>query len=343
LRGVLEGTAARLAAERLQSPDELEPLVAASREMDDVVHDPSLHSERLVAEGPYRHVRNPLYVGLMLLDVGMLPLASALGAAWMLLAMSIFTLRLVGREEAALLAEQGEAFRRYLEAVPLRALAATALPAAGGRPQWGRALLGELLIWAMVAGTSPSRSPVSAPGFTCLGGCTVYPLLQRWPRRKLRGARLHCSKAALATRARGPRGGRRPLRARAVLSRPRSACGRHRATAGSCPRRGAGRAPGPPRARAAARRRLLACAGGPTRRPSGERRPRQPALGSGGGTLVDATAPIWSVSPRWKARTGLREGPARAPAAWLTPDSLPTRGLLVDHDSRPATTPRGAD
>ena len=41
LRGVLEGTAARLAAERLGSPDELEPLVAASREMDDVVHDPS--------------------------------------------------------------------------------------------------------------------------------------------------------------------------------------------------------------------------------------------------------------------------------------------------------------
>jgi protein-S-isoprenylcysteine O-methyltransferase Ste14 len=149
----------------------------------DVVHDPSLHSERLVAEGPYRHVRNPLYVGLMLLDVGMLPLASALGAAWMLVAMSVFTLRLVGREEAALLAEQGEPFRRYLEAVPrfvpsLR----PRVPAAGGRPQWGRAVLGELFIWAMVAGlvVFAFSFDFGRFGLTCVGGCLVYPLLQRW-------------------------------------------------------------------------------------------------------------------------------------------------------------------
>ena len=41
LRGVLEGTAARLAAERLESPSELEALMAASQELDDVVRDPS--------------------------------------------------------------------------------------------------------------------------------------------------------------------------------------------------------------------------------------------------------------------------------------------------------------
>src|SRR5262249_5627718 len=58
----------------------------------EVVHDRALHAERLVAEGPYRHVRNPLYVGLMLLVVGLLPMTSALGAAWLLLAMSVFTL-----------------------------------------------------------------------------------------------------------------------------------------------------------------------------------------------------------------------------------------------------------
>src|SRR5438552_2728132 len=39
LRGVLEGTAARLAAERLRSPDELEPLVDAAAQLDEVVDD----------------------------------------------------------------------------------------------------------------------------------------------------------------------------------------------------------------------------------------------------------------------------------------------------------------
>jgi GntR family transcriptional regulator of vanillate catabolism len=46
LRGVLEGTAARLAAERLESPDELEPLVQAVDQLDDVLED--VTSESLV-------------------------------------------------------------------------------------------------------------------------------------------------------------------------------------------------------------------------------------------------------------------------------------------------------
>jgi GntR family transcriptional regulator of vanillate catabolism len=44
LRGVLEGTAARLAAERLESEDELEPLRACCRELDAVVHAPSIET-----------------------------------------------------------------------------------------------------------------------------------------------------------------------------------------------------------------------------------------------------------------------------------------------------------
>ncbi len=44
LRGVLEGTAARFAAERLESEDELEPLRELCRELDVVVRSPSMES-----------------------------------------------------------------------------------------------------------------------------------------------------------------------------------------------------------------------------------------------------------------------------------------------------------
>ena len=44
LRGVLEGTAARLAAERLDSDGDLEPLREVCRELDAVVHSPSMET-----------------------------------------------------------------------------------------------------------------------------------------------------------------------------------------------------------------------------------------------------------------------------------------------------------
>jgi GntR family transcriptional regulator of vanillate catabolism len=44
LRGVLEGMAARLAAERLESDDQLEPLRELCRELDSVVRSPSMDS-----------------------------------------------------------------------------------------------------------------------------------------------------------------------------------------------------------------------------------------------------------------------------------------------------------
>ena len=43
------------------------------------VHDANLRTEGVVADGPYRHLRNPLYFGNLLLAVGMGLLASRLG------------------------------------------------------------------------------------------------------------------------------------------------------------------------------------------------------------------------------------------------------------------------
>ena len=58
-----------------------------------IVHDAAIHSDQLVAEGPYRYVRNPLYLGNDLLAIGLGTLASRLGFVVMVVGMFIFTYR----------------------------------------------------------------------------------------------------------------------------------------------------------------------------------------------------------------------------------------------------------
>ena len=118
-----------------------------------IVHDAAIHSDQLVAEGPYRHVRNPLYLGNDLLGLGLGVLASRLGFIVMVVGMFLFTLRLILREEAGLLATQGESYRRYFNAVPrlwpsLRAR----VPSGGAKPDWRDGLTGEIFMWSIPIG-----------------------------------------------------------------------------------------------------------------------------------------------------------------------------------------------
>ena len=95
----------------------------------EVVHDSAVHTERLVADGPYRHLRNPLYFGNMLLAVGMAMMASRIGALVIVLGNLLIVLRLIGREEADLAQAQGEGYRAFLAAVPRLWPSAPAPPA----------------------------------------------------------------------------------------------------------------------------------------------------------------------------------------------------------------------
>src|SRR5438874_257510 len=110
----------------------------------EVMSDPQLRTERLVADGPYRHVRNPLYLGTNLIALAMTPLASRLGAVILVVGIFLFNLRLIDREEAELRAAQGESYARFMAAIPrlLPALRAR-VPASGARPHWRQALAGE--------------------------------------------------------------------------------------------------------------------------------------------------------------------------------------------------------
>jgi protein-S-isoprenylcysteine O-methyltransferase Ste14 len=119
----------------------------------EVVHDAKLHSEALVADGPYRRVRNPLYLGNILLAAGTGLLAPRSGFVILLAGMTIFVLRLIAREEAQLEQEQGERFREYCQRVPrLWPSWRPRVPSGGLQPRWGQAFVGEIFMWGFFAG-----------------------------------------------------------------------------------------------------------------------------------------------------------------------------------------------
>lgn len=114
----------------------------------EVVHDASQHSEALVADGPYRYVRNPLYLANLRMMAGIGVMASRLGWVFMVASMWVFVYRLILREEDGLKQSQGDSYRAYLKAVPrLWPALSPRLPSGGGQPRWGQAMAGEMIFW----------------------------------------------------------------------------------------------------------------------------------------------------------------------------------------------------
>jgi protein-S-isoprenylcysteine O-methyltransferase Ste14 len=121
---------------------------AAAYLRSEVVHDTAMHTETLVADGPYRHVRNPLYLGTFLMSVGLGFLASRSGFVVLAVGAAIRILRLIAREEAELEKQQGERFREFCRRVPkIVPSFGPSIPAAGLKPRWGQAFRGEAFMW----------------------------------------------------------------------------------------------------------------------------------------------------------------------------------------------------
>ena len=136
-----------------------------------VVHDADIHSERLLADGPYRYLRNPLYLGNILMAAGVGLLASRLGFLVIVLGNLIIVLRLIRREEAGLLASQGESYRRYYEAVPsLLPAFRPRVPAGSGQPNWRDGFFGESFVWGFVAGMAAFTVTLSLAWYGALSG-----------------------------------------------------------------------------------------------------------------------------------------------------------------------------
>lgn len=113
-----------------------------------VVKDGGMHGAAVVADGPYRHLRNPLYLGTFLHTFALALLMPASGAVFAIVAIGIEQLRLIGGEEAFLEGKLGQRYLDYKAKVPnlLPALRAK-VPASGARPAWGMAVLGEMYFW----------------------------------------------------------------------------------------------------------------------------------------------------------------------------------------------------
>ncbi|MGH9455955.1 MAG: methyltransferase, partial [Terriglobia bacterium] len=117
-----------------------------------VMQDSRIHSDRLIADGPYRHVRNPLYFGTLLIGIGIGLYASRLGWFVIVFGVVIFYSRLIRREEAELEKTQGESFRAYCRKVPrFWPSLWPRLPAAGRQPHFAQAFAGEMFFWGLAA------------------------------------------------------------------------------------------------------------------------------------------------------------------------------------------------
>lgn len=102
------------------------------------VHAGSMQAGAVMASGPYRHVRNPLYLGSWFLGISIAILMPPSGAIVFLVLMSVFYLRLILGEEAFLAAQLGEPYLAYKQRVPrLWPSLRPRIPSAAARPHWG--------------------------------------------------------------------------------------------------------------------------------------------------------------------------------------------------------------
>lgn len=110
-----------------------------------VVHSQHMQAGQVMAAGPFRFVRNPLYLGSWILSLGIAILMPPSGALVFLILEGLFYFRLILGEEAFLEAQQGEAYLAYKRAVP-RILPSLSprIASSGARPQWLTSVAAEI-------------------------------------------------------------------------------------------------------------------------------------------------------------------------------------------------------
>ncbi len=117
-----------------------------------VVHGSAIRSDVLVADGPYRHVRNPLYLGVWLLGVSMGFFATRAGFLVLTIGLLLVLYRLILREEFELTKVHPEEYSRFRVVPRFFPSLLPRVPAANRRPRWLHGFIGESMFWTMTLG-----------------------------------------------------------------------------------------------------------------------------------------------------------------------------------------------
>ena len=118
-----------------------------------VVYASEIKTTSLVADGPYRRVRNPLYFANVLMAIAMGSVMSRLGFIVAVLAMIVFCYRLILREEVELQTSQGARYESYRKVVPrLCPALLPRVPSAGRHASWAGGFKAEFWYWGFAFG-----------------------------------------------------------------------------------------------------------------------------------------------------------------------------------------------
>ena len=122
----------------------------------DVVQARNMHTAEasaaagLLHDGPFRYVRNPLYVGTFLHTLAVSLLMPRSGAIFTLLLIGVLQIRLILAEEPFLTARLGAPYIAYCGLVPrLLPSLRPRIAAQGLMPRWAQAALGESYMWGV--------------------------------------------------------------------------------------------------------------------------------------------------------------------------------------------------
>ena len=120
-----------------------------------IVQAPAMHiaasaAPGILTDGPFRHMRNPLYCGTFLHTFALALLMPRTGAIFAIVAIALVQVRLILGEEDFLRRSIGAPYAAYCALVPRLwpSLRGKVAPA-GRQPRWGQALLGELYFWTV--------------------------------------------------------------------------------------------------------------------------------------------------------------------------------------------------
>jgi protein-S-isoprenylcysteine O-methyltransferase Ste14 len=111
-----------------------------------VVQSGEMVGDGVLADGPYRYVRNPLYLGTFLHTLALALLMPPSGAVFAIVLIGVFQVRLILAEEAFLRKKLGTAYVAYCAAVPrvIPSLRPRVAVRDGVRPRWLQAVVGEI-------------------------------------------------------------------------------------------------------------------------------------------------------------------------------------------------------